>query len=102
MDEVQEAPEWQRLVRALLDAGRSVCVTGSNAALLGRELGAKLTGRHLSEEVYQISLAFMPWLEPTLRKMPKPLSVTDPSDWASTSIPLNIAEANGKLTGADE
>lgn len=55
LDEVQEAPEWQRLVRALLDAGRRVCVTGSNASLLGRELGAKLTGRHVSAEVYPFS-----------------------------------------------
>ena len=55
VDEVQEVPEWQRLVRALLDAGRRVCVTGSNASLLGRELGTKLTGRHLSQEVYPFS-----------------------------------------------
>ncbi|MBI2840790.1 MAG: ATP-binding protein [Acidobacteria bacterium] len=55
LDEVQEVPEWQRLVRALLDAGRRVCVTGSNASLLGRDLGAKLTGRHLSSEVYPFS-----------------------------------------------
>jgi predicted AAA+ superfamily ATPase len=55
LDEAQEAPEWQRLVRALLDEGRRVCVTGSNASLLGRELGAKLTGRHLSHEVYPFS-----------------------------------------------
>jgi hypothetical protein len=55
LDEVQEVPEWQRLVRALLDAGRSVCVTGSNASLLGRELGAKLTGRHVPVEVYPFS-----------------------------------------------
>ncbi len=52
LDEVQEVPEWERLVRSLLDHGRSVCVTGSNASLLGRELGAKLTGRHLSFEVF--------------------------------------------------
>jgi predicted AAA+ superfamily ATPase len=32
-----------------------VCVTGSNASLLGRELGAKLTGRHLSFEVFPFS-----------------------------------------------
>ncbi|MBI4701036.1 MAG: ATP-binding protein [Deltaproteobacteria bacterium] len=51
LDEVQEVPEWQRLVRSLLDRGRTVCITGSNASLLGRELGAKLTGRHLSYEV---------------------------------------------------
>ena len=52
LDEVQEIPEWERLVRSLLDHGRLVCVTGSNASLLGRELGAKLTGRHLSFEVF--------------------------------------------------
>lgn len=55
LDEVQEAPEWPRLVRALLDAGRRVCVTGSNASLLGRELGAKLTGRHVSVELHPFS-----------------------------------------------
>jgi uncharacterized protein len=55
LDEVQEVHEWQRLVRTLLDRGRTVCVTGSNASLLGRELGAKLTGRHLSFEVFPFS-----------------------------------------------
>lgn len=55
LDEVQEVPEWQRFVRALLDAGRAVCLTGSNASLLGRELGSKLTGRHLSLEVFPFS-----------------------------------------------
>ena len=57
LDEVQEAPEWQRLVRALLDQGRRVCVTGSNASLLGQELGTKLTGRHASVAVYPFSYA---------------------------------------------
>jgi len=55
LDEVQEVREWQRLVRSLLDRGRMVCVTGSNASLLGRELGAKLTGRQLSFEVFPFS-----------------------------------------------
>ena len=55
LDEVQEVLEWERLVRSLLDRGRRVCVTGSNASLLGRELGAKLTGRHLSFEVSPFS-----------------------------------------------
>lgn len=57
LDEVQEVGEWQRLVRALLDRGRAVCITGSNASLLGRELGAKLTGRQLSFEVFPFSYA---------------------------------------------
>ena len=55
LDEVQEVSGWQRLVRTLLDRGRSVCITGSNASLLGRELGSKLTGRHLSFEVFPFS-----------------------------------------------
>ncbi len=57
LDEVQEVPEWQRLVRALLDQGYAVCLTGSNASLLGRDLGSKLTGRHLSFEVFPFDYA---------------------------------------------
>ena len=55
LDEVQEVSSWQRLVRTVLDRGRVVCITGSNASLLGKELGAKLTGRHLSFEVFPFS-----------------------------------------------
>ena len=40
-----------------MDRGRVACVTGSNASLLGGELGAKLTGRHLSFEVFPFSYA---------------------------------------------
>lgn len=57
LDEVQEVDEWQRLARALLDQGRAVCLTGSNASLLGRELGTRLTGRQLSFEVFPFSYA---------------------------------------------
>ena len=57
LDEIQAVSEWPRLVRSLLDRGRIVCITGSNASLLGRELGAKLTGRHLSFEVFPFSYA---------------------------------------------
>ena len=57
LDEVQEVPDWQRLVRTLLDQGRRLCVTGCDASLLGRELGARLTGRHLSFEVFPFSYA---------------------------------------------
>ena len=56
---------------------------------------------HEKLEVYQASLAFIAWLEPILQKLPKSISVTDQLDRASTSIPLNIAEGNGKFTGAD-
>ena len=55
LDEIQEMPDWPRLVRSLLDRGHPLCVTGSNASLLGREVGAKLTGRHQSFEVFPFS-----------------------------------------------
>ena len=51
--------------------------------------------------VYQRALAFIVWAEPILESHPKTLSVRDQLDRASTSIPLNIAEGNGKFTGAD-
>lgn len=57
LDEVQEVAGWQRLVRTLLDGGHPICVTGSNASLLGRELGTLLTGRHLSFEVLPFGFA---------------------------------------------
>lgn len=57
LDEVQETQDWPRLVRALLDQGRMICITGSNASLLGRELGTRLTGRHLSFDVFPFSYA---------------------------------------------
>ncbi|MCC5838610.1 MAG: ATP-binding protein [Opitutales bacterium] len=52
LDEVQEVEQWERLVRALLDKGHSIWVSGSNASLLTREVGAKLTGRHRSFEIF--------------------------------------------------
>lgn len=54
-DEVQSAPQWDRYVRRLLDAGMGVIITGSNAALLSRELGSVLTGRHLQRELFPFS-----------------------------------------------
>jgi len=54
-DEVQVLPSWEHLIRTLHDRGRRVVVTGSNASLLSRELGTKLTGRRLSYEIYPFS-----------------------------------------------
>jgi four helix bundle protein len=56
---------------------------------------------HEKLEVYQAALSFIEWLEPILQKLPKSLAVTDQLDRASTSIPLNLAEGNGKFTGPD-
>ncbi|GHV61799.1 hypothetical protein AGMMS49587_06870 [Spirochaetia bacterium] len=54
-DEIQSAPHWEIYVRQKLDDGFQVIVTGSNASLLSRELGSRLTGRHLSKELFPFS-----------------------------------------------
>ncbi len=54
-DEIQNVAGWERMVRGALDSGKKVVVTGSNAMLLSRELGTKLTGRHLAYELFPMS-----------------------------------------------
>lgn len=54
-DEIQMLDSWERYVRQKLDEGFYVVVTGSNATLLSKELGTKLTGRHLSTELFPFS-----------------------------------------------
>jgi uncharacterized protein len=54
-DEIQNVPEWERFVRDAIDRKKTVVLTGSNAQMLSRELGTKLTGRHLDFEVYPFS-----------------------------------------------
>ncbi len=56
-DEVQIIPGWERYVRHKLDQGYKLVVTGSNASLLSRELGTKLTGRHIMRELFPFSYA---------------------------------------------
>ena len=56
---------------------------------------------HEKLHAYQHSLAFLKWLTPILDALPARLSVADQLDRASTSIPLNIAEGNGRFTSAD-
>ena len=47
LDEIQDVNGWERFVAGLLLRAIPVFVTGSNAKMLSRELGTKLTGRHL-------------------------------------------------------
>jgi len=54
-DEIQNAPKWELFVRMMLDKGKHFIITGSNASLLSRELGTRLTGRHLSHELSPFS-----------------------------------------------
>ena len=56
---------------------------------------------HETLNVYQESIRFITWISELLKTIPKNLSVYNQLDRASTSIPLNIAEGNGKHTSAD-
>ena len=56
---------------------------------------------HEKLNVYQASIEFLVWLEKILERIPKGLAVYDQLDRASTGIPLNIAEGNGKFTQRD-
>jgi four helix bundle protein len=53
---------------------------------------------HEKLEVYQQSIVFVAWITPLLENLQKPGDVKDQLDRASTSIPLNIAEGNGKYS----
>jgi len=54
-DEIQSARNWELYVRQKLDEGFQLVITGSNASLLSRELGSRLTGRHLTKELFPFS-----------------------------------------------
>src|SRR3989338_2101930 len=55
LDEVQNIPKWEIFVRSMLDKGKYFVITGSNASLLSKELGTRLTGRHLDYELFPFS-----------------------------------------------
>jgi len=54
-DEIQLVDKWEFYIRKLLDQNKHVFITGSNASLLSRELGTKLTGRNLRYELFPFS-----------------------------------------------
>ena len=56
-DEIQIIDGWEIYIRQKLDEGFNVIITGSNASLLSRELGTKLTGRHITKELFPFSFA---------------------------------------------
>lgn len=55
-DEIQNVPQWERFVRRLHDQGFKFIITGSNASLLSKELGNRLTGRYVRIDLYPFSL----------------------------------------------
>ena len=56
---------------------------------------------HEKLKVYHATITFVAWSSDLLTDIPKNVSVHNQFDRASTSIPLNIAEGNGKYTSAD-
>lgn len=54
-DEIQNAQKWELFVRQMLDKKMHFVLTGSNASLLSKELGTRLTGRHLRFELFPFS-----------------------------------------------
>ncbi len=55
LDEIQNVDKWEKFVRYLIDKKEKVVLTGSNASLLSKELGTKLTGRNLQIELFPFS-----------------------------------------------
>jgi uncharacterized protein len=57
IDEVQNVTGWEHFVRRFMDQGIKFFITGSNASLLSRELGTRLTGRYIPVELFPFSFA---------------------------------------------
>jgi four helix bundle protein len=56
---------------------------------------------HERLDVYQEAIAFCGWVGDLISEVTAKASAKDQLDRASTSIPLNIAEGNGKFSNAD-
>lgn len=62
IDEIQNVPEWERFARRWMDQGFKLFITGSNATLLSRELGTRLTGRYIPIEIFPFSFKeYLDW-----------------------------------------
>lgn len=55
LDEIQNIEGWERFVGRMINGGYKFYITGSNASLLSRELGSKLTGRYIPVELFPFS-----------------------------------------------
>lgn len=55
LDEIQNIAGWERFVSRMITSGYKFYITGSNASLLSKELGTKLTGRYMPVELFPFS-----------------------------------------------
>ena len=56
---------------------------------------------HEKLKVYQDSLRFVAWADPIIERLPTRVAARDQLDRSSTSIPLNLAEGNGRRSPAE-
>ncbi len=57
-DEIHVVPGWEKFIRRLIDTEQmQICITGSSAEMLSKELGTTLGGRAWSQEVFPYSFA---------------------------------------------
>jgi predicted AAA+ superfamily ATPase len=52
LDEIQNIKDWEIFARSAHEKGIQIIITGSNASLLSKELGTKLTGRYKQLELF--------------------------------------------------
>ena len=55
LDEIQNIKGWELFAHRLRDEEKKLYVTGSNATMLSKELGTRLTGRYLQISLYPFS-----------------------------------------------
>lgn len=55
LDEIQNIAGWEIFVNRMIRSGYKFYITGSNASLLSKELGTKLTGRYVPVELFPFS-----------------------------------------------
>ncbi len=60
-DEIQNLENWEKLVRRLTEQKHKVCITGSSAKTLSKEIATSLRGRSLTYTIYPLS--FFEWLD---------------------------------------
>lgn len=56
-DEIQNVVGWEVFIRRMQEQGIKFYITGSNASLLSKELGTKLTGRYISLGLFPFSFS---------------------------------------------
>lgn len=57
-DEIHIVPGWEKFIRRLIDTEKmQICVTGSSAEMLSKELGTTLGGRAWQQEVFPFSFS---------------------------------------------